>query len=125
MAQNPVRWFEIYVQDMNRAKKFYETVLQVKLEELKSPVDGMEMWQFPSNKDGWGASGALVKMEGVSSGGNSTIIYFGSADCAIEEGRVVKAGGSIQKGKMAIGQYGFISLVFDTERNMIGIHSME
>jgi len=32
MANNPVVWFEIYVQDMARAKKFYEAVLQVKLE---------------------------------------------------------------------------------------------
>ncbi len=45
MAQNPVRWFEIYVQDVNRAKRFYETVFNVKLERLNSP--GAEMWSFP------------------------------------------------------------------------------
>lgn len=28
MTHNPVGWFEIYVQDMERAKKFYETVFQ-------------------------------------------------------------------------------------------------
>ena len=28
MKPNPVVWFEIYVQDMARARKFYETVLQ-------------------------------------------------------------------------------------------------
>ena len=27
-AKNPVSWFEIYVNDMDRAKKFYEEVLQ-------------------------------------------------------------------------------------------------
>ncbi len=26
MTGNPVVWFEIYVQDMSRAQKFYETV---------------------------------------------------------------------------------------------------
>ena len=26
MNSNPVGWFEIYVQDMNRAKAFYESV---------------------------------------------------------------------------------------------------
>jgi predicted enzyme related to lactoylglutathione lyase len=37
MEFNPVSWFEIYVQDMARATKFYETVLEVKLEKLTSP----------------------------------------------------------------------------------------
>lgn len=32
MNHNPVGWFEIYVQDMDRAKRFYELVFQVKLE---------------------------------------------------------------------------------------------
>jgi len=37
---------------------------------------------------------------------------------------VVKAGGSIKDDKMSIGQYGFIALVYDTEGNLIGLHSM-
>ena len=37
MKPNPVCWFEIYVEDMDRAKKFYETVFQTKLEDLHSP----------------------------------------------------------------------------------------
>jgi predicted enzyme related to lactoylglutathione lyase len=36
----------------------------------------------------------------------------------------VAAGGRIQKPRMSIGQYGFISLVVDTEGNMLGLHSM-
>lgn len=126
MAHNPVRWFEIYVQDMARAKKFYESVFEVKLETLSNPNDStMQMMKFPSVMDQMGTTGALVKMEGFPSGGNSTIVYFGCADCATEETRVTKSGGRIQKGKFSIGQYGFISLVYDTEGNMIGLHSME
>lgn len=123
MESNPVRWFEIYVQDMERAKKFYETVLRVKLASLNSP--GMEMWAFPMSTEGTGASGALVRIPGVPSGGNSTLVYFGCEDCATEAGRVIKAGGSIHKDKMSIGQYGFIALVVDTEGNMFGLHSMK
>jgi len=46
-------WFEIYVQDMERAKAFYEAVLAVKLEKMPAPTVemNMEMWSFPSNKD--------------------------------------------------------------------------
>ena len=122
MKTNPVVWFEIYVQDMERAKTFYESVFQVKLERVNKPE--LELWSFPMSMDIAGASGALVKMEGVSSGGNSTLVYFSCADCATEEARVVEYGGSIQRGKTSIGEHGFISLVYDTEGNMFGLHSM-
>lgn len=122
MTENPVRWFEIYVQDMPRAKAFYESVLQIKLDKLESA--DMEMWFFPMQGEQPGASGTLVKMEGVPSGGNSTLVYFGSEDCAVEAARVVSAGGTLHRDKFAIGQYGFIALVIDTEGNMIGLHSM-
>ena len=123
MAGNPVGWFEIYVQDMERARKFYETVLKVTLQKLDSPQ--IEMWSFPGDMTGYGAPGSLVKMPGFPSGGNSTLVYFSSADCAVEAGRVVAAGGRIQKEKMSIGQYGFIALAYDTEGNMFGLHSMQ
>ena len=123
MRKNPAVWFEIYVQDMNRAKKFYESVLPGKLEKLDSP--GMDMWAFAMEMNASGASGALVRMQGVPSGGNSTLIYFGCEDCSVEEGRVPKSGGRIHKKKFSIGQYGFISLVIDTEGNMFGLHSMK
>ena len=71
------------------------------------------------------APAALVKMQGVASGGNSTLVYFMCDDCAVEEGRVKPSGGKVEKAKMSIGQYGFISLVVDTEGNMFGLHSMK
>jgi len=126
MAENPVAWFEMYVDEMGRAKKFYENVLAIALEKLNDPTDsGIEMWAFPSNMEGYGAAGALVKMEGVSAGGNSTLVYFACDDCAVEESRVEKAGGRIQQSKMAIGEYGFISLAIDSEGNMFGLHSQK
>ena len=123
MKNNPVVWFEIYVQDIERARKFYETVFQIKLEKLGGA--DMEMWSFPAEMDRWGAGGALVKMDGVASGGAGTLVYFGCEDCASEESRAEKAGGRIKQKKMSIGEYGFISLVFDTEGNMLGLHSMQ
>ncbi len=123
MKVNPVGWFEIYVQDMARAKAFYESVFQVTLEPLNSP--GMDMLSFPSDMKSWGAGGALVKMEGVAPGGNSVIVYFSSADCAVEEVRVGKAGGSVHRPKFSIGEYGYIVLAVDTEGNMFGLHSLK
>jgi len=84
-ATNPVRWFEIYVQDMKRARAFYEAVFKRKIEKMDNPGNPtMDYWAFPQMiMDQPGTSGALVKMEGVPSGGNSTIIYFGCEDGAV------------------------------------------
>lgn len=123
---NPVGWFEIYVDDITRAKNFYETVLQVKLDPLGAPggEEGLEMWSFPMDMEGTGSSGALCKMNGVNAGGNSVMVYFSCADCSVEASRVADAGGKIMKEKMSIGEYGFIALAFDTENNMFGLHSL-
>jgi predicted enzyme related to lactoylglutathione lyase len=124
MAENAVRWFEIYVQDMARARRFYETVLGVKLERL-GPVDqDLEMWAFQMSPDRPGAGGALVRTAGMPSTPGGTMVYFGCEDCTVEGGRVVAAGGKIQREKMSIGEYGHIVLAVDTEGNLIGLHSM-
>lgn len=128
MKANPVGWFEIYVQDMPRAKAFYEAVFQTKLEQLENPdpieFGEMEMWTFPMSMENYGASGALIKMPGCPSGG-STLVYFACDDCAVELERAVQCGGTVFKGKKAIGVNGYIAMVVDTEGNMIGLHSMQ
>lgn len=122
---NPVGWFEIYVQDMERAKAFYQAVLGVELSRLGDPTDqNMTMWSFPSEMSGYGCSGALVKMDGVEAGGSGTVVYFVCEDCAVEEARVVAAGGEIQQAKMSIGEFGFCTLAIDSEGNRFGLHSM-
>jgi predicted enzyme related to lactoylglutathione lyase len=119
---NAVGWFEIYVQDMARARAFYEAVLGVKLQQL--PGDpAVQMWAWPMDNAGYGASGALVHMPGYASGPGGTLVYFHSADCEVELARVVAAGGQIVKPRFSIGPYGFIGLAQDTEGNLFGIHS--
>jgi len=125
MKGNPVAWFEIYVQDIGRAKRFYEAVFQVALQQLKAPVPGMELWAFPADMKSYGTAGALVRMDGIPSGGTSTLVYFHCEDCAVAEGRVTAAGGQVHRPKTSIGEYGYIALVVDTEGNRIGLHSMQ
>jgi uncharacterized protein len=123
---NSVGWFEIYVNDMNRAKSFYEGVFGKKLEKLDSSAPGLtEMWVFPGKPDDAGATGALVKMDGGPSGSGGTLVYFVCDDCAVEAARVPKHGGTVTKEKFSIGPYGNIALVNDSEGNMIGLHSMK
>ncbi len=122
---NPVRWFEIYVQDMPRAKAFYEHVFGRTFQQLSNGgPDQPEMWAFSGSPDGSGAPGALVKMDGFDSGGNSVIVYFGSDDCGKEHERALEAGGQSIKPKTPIPPFGFIALIRDPDGNRIGIHSM-
>jgi uncharacterized protein len=123
--KNPVVWFEIYVDDLERARKFYETVFDIKLEEIhvSNTEHSMKMLAFSKNIAGDGATGTLTKIEGVKAGGNNVLLYFRSENCSIEEGRIEKAGGKVFKGKVSVGEFGYICLGFDTEGNMFGIIS--
>ncbi len=131
MPGNPVVHFEIYVQDMGRAKAFYEAVLGIKLEKMPAPTAelNMDMWFFPMDRETgmntYGAGGMLVKMDGYPSGGGGTLVYFGCEDCAVQAARAAKLGGSVCKEKTSIGEHGFFALAQDTEGNMIGFHSMK
>ena len=120
---NSVSWFEIYVQDVGRAKAFYESVFGIQLTKLEGTE--FEMWAFPMDQDGSGASGALARIPGYASGANSVLVYFRCADCAVEAEKAVKSGGQIETRKKSVGQYGYIALVIDTEGNVIGLHSMQ
>lgn len=130
MSINAVVHFEIYVEEMARAKAFYESVFGCTLSHLPSPTPGMamDMWAFPMDKDAgmssYGSGGMLVKMDGFTPGAGGTLVYFGCEDCAVQAGRAAAAGGSLVQEKMSIGEHGFCALVRDTEGNVIGLHSM-
>lgn len=129
---NPVSRFEIYVNDMERAKTFYWNVFGRSERVDLSNVDmKMEMFVFP-RADGWEwAAWALVKMEGSGPAEwcgpafCGTLVYFTCEDCAVEESKVEANGGKVFKPKMNIGEFGFIAIVQDTEGNTIGLHSMK
>lgn len=128
MKNNPVVWFEIYVNNLPRAQAFYEAVLALELAPLPAPpgaAASQQMLAFPMEMASGGAGGMLVKMEGVSPGGGGTLVYFGCDDCAVEQARVEKAGGQVHRPKFSIGEYGHCALIVDTEGNMVGLHSMK
>ncbi len=123
---NGIGWFEIYVANLDRAKAFYEKVFAIELQPIGNPETAeLTMLAFPSNMEQYGSGGAIVHYEGCQSGGNSTVVYFSCDDCAIEEGRVVAAGGQVQQGKFSIGEFGFCSHILDSEGNLIGLHSQQ
>lgn len=127
MQYNAVGWFEIYVQDMPRAKRFYEAVIGLPLAPLAAPegdTADLEMWAFPMEDSAPGAPGALVKMPDYLPGAGGTIVYFACEDCAEQVRRTEAHGGQVIKEKFSIAPHGFIAMVQDTEGNLIGLHSM-
>lgn len=120
---NPVGWFDLYVSDMDRAVSFYEEVLGLKLEALGDPTGETQMMSFPAVREGYGASGALVKSKYAKPGSGGTLLYFSVEDCAKQEALVVSAGGRLIRPKFSIGAFGWVSLCQDTEGNPIGFNS--
>lgn len=121
---NAIGWFDLYVDNMDRAVAFYEAVLQKQLELMGDPTGETVMRSFPANMSAYGASGALVKSPHASPGPGGTMIYFSVDDCSVEEQRVAAAGGRILRPKFSIGQFGWVTLCMDTEGNTVGLSSM-
>lgn len=128
MEKNTICWFEIYVDDLERAKKFYSEVLGTQFHDMPSPGgDEFKMSCFSSSEN-QGVSGALVQMKEArinNPANTSTLVYFPCNDCSVEESRIEKAGGKVHCPKMSIGEHGFISIGVDTENNTFGLYSMQ
>ena len=121
--ENALNWFEISVSDINRAKKFYETILGIEM-----PLDnmmGMEMAYFPYEPGSGKASGALVKSDMHKPSMDGAKIYLnGNPDLANALNKVEEAGGKITMPKTSIGpDIGFMAFFTDTEGNTVALHS--
>ena len=121
---NAIGWFDIYVEDMDRAVTFYESVLGQKLVKIVDPTGETQMMSFPANMKAYGASGALVKSKHSRPGVGGTVVYFSVEDCSVNESRIIAANGKIVKSKFSIGEFGWVTLCVDTEGNMFGLNSM-
>lgn len=130
---NVICWFEIYVKDLSRAKKFYNEVLGRTFTDTIPPGDdGHEMkmafFNTTTPNDPESVCGALIEMPGTKEGDGvslNTIVYFPCKDCSVEESRVEQAGGKVMTPKMSIGEHGFCSICIDSEGNSFGLYSMQ
>jgi uncharacterized protein len=124
-AKNPFTWVEIYVEDMSRAQKFYESILQIQMIPMEAPggFGDLVMVSFPWAQGEGNISGALCKTNEMKPGTGGTLVYFACDDCSIEASRVATAGGKVLQDKFQIGEHGFCAIIVDTEGNTIGLHS--
>ena len=123
---NAVTWFEIPVKDMKRAKKFYETVLDIKLvgQEVEGDMEAMELFpRLPNGSMGRSdvVSGSLIKADRLQPAGNGTLIYLNAnpdLDRAIQQ--IEPAGGKIILPKKK-NHAGYVCIFTDTEGNKMGL----
>ena len=80
---NAVGFFELFVEDMERATAFYQEILGITLEAMYDPTGESQMMSFPADMQAYGATGALVKADYARPGPGGTQIYFSVEDCAI------------------------------------------
>ncbi|MEO8109372.1 MAG: VOC family protein [Ginsengibacter sp.] len=120
---NAINWFDIPVIDLERAKKFYETIFDIEME-----TAGEEMAFFPRKPHtimGLSGilSGSLLKKKDFNPGQDGPIIYLNaSPSLQVVLDKVEKAGGKIVMDATKI-PAGFVASCIDTEGNRIGLHA--
>lgn len=123
---NVLTWFEIPVTDIDRAKKFYETILDI---EMVKRADGNdEAVFFPFNPNVVQATsgrvtGVLSKTVTNNPSNNGTVVYI-NASPSIQTvlDKVEKAGGKVIAPRIQI-PAGFIAIIIDSEGNKVGLHA--
>jgi uncharacterized protein len=122
-SANILNWFEVSVSDIARAKKFYETIFSVQLEEMD--MMGMKIASFPYDPMGGKLSGALVQSDMHKPSADGVKIYFnGNPDLDVALSKVEAAGGKIAMAKTQIGDdIGYMAFFIDTEGNAVALHS--
>jgi predicted enzyme related to lactoylglutathione lyase len=125
MKHNIVGWFEIPVSDMDRAVKFYESVLGLKLE--VHDLGNLKMALFPSDSNLPGAPGSLVfhdKFYKPSENGVLIYITSPSGDLDGDMKKVEDAGGKVIIPRRQVSDvFGFMAVFLDSEGNRVALHS--
>ncbi len=122
--KNMIAWFEIPVDDISRAKKFYETIFDVEMVTMDMG-DEFKMEVFPGDQNS--VSGALVYNTEWYSPSNThgPLVYLnGNPDLQTVQDKIEAAGGKIIIPKRQISpEYGYMAVFEDTEGNRIALHS--
>jgi predicted enzyme related to lactoylglutathione lyase len=119
--ENIAVWFEIPVKEMDRARKFYNEILEIdiQVQELMGALMGF----FPM--EGYASSGSLVQGEGFEPCDGGTFVYLnGGEDLTGVLDRVEPAGGKVVIPKTPVDEEsGFFARFTDTEGNTVGLWS--
>ncbi|MEO6870179.1 MAG: VOC family protein [Ginsengibacter sp.] len=123
---NVITWFEIPVSDIERAKTFYETILDIEMITRKDGDDEGVFFPFNPNvvqATSGRVTGVLSKSARNTPSTNGTMVYLNaSPGIQIVLDKVQQAGGKIIAPKIKI-PAGFIAVIIDTEGNKVALHA--
>ena len=125
MLTNAISWFEIPVNNFERAKKFYSTIYDYDLPEQMMGEARMGFLLCDVEKGGIG--GAIVSGQSKQPSADGTLAYLnGGKDLEIVLNRVETAGGKILLPKTQISpEIGYFAYFMDTEGNKLALHSVK
>ena len=119
---NAINWFEIPAKDISRAKTFYESIFEIKMEEMEMP--DMKYALFPFDPMKGKVAGGLAQSPMHTPASTGSIIYLNAnPDLQKVLERIENAGGKITMPKTSIGPNGFMAFFNDTEGNIMALHS--
>jgi predicted enzyme related to lactoylglutathione lyase len=121
--ENSLNWFEIPAADMARARKFYETIFDIEMQEQE--MMGMKMAFFPYEDMNGKVSGGLVQGPMHKPSADGAKVYLnGNPDLSVALGKVEAAGGKVLMPKTKISdEVGYMAFFTDTEGNAGALHS--
>ena len=123
ISENCLKWFEIPVENMDRAKQFYQRIFGIEMNE--QTIMGMQMTFFPSEHGNGKVGGALVKSDLHKSNTEGVLVYLNAnPDVSLVLERIEEEGGVVLMYKtMLTPGAGFVATFLDTEGNRIALHS--
>ncbi|HUF13163.1 MAG TPA: VOC family protein [Longimicrobiales bacterium] len=119
---HPIDWFDIPTLDLERAHRFYAAVFDIEMQPFD--VGDLRFVFFPMEEGAANATGALVHHPTMYTPSHAgALLYFSVDDIDAVVARVEANGGRLFRGKTAIGEFGFVAFLEDTEGNRVGLHS--
>ncbi len=126
--KSAINWFEIPVNDFDRAKKFYETLFDFSMKEQTWGNTRIGYFEWDREEDGRGGS-IVYDPEYYTPSTHGPLIYL-NCEPRIQRviDRVIPAGGKLLQNKTIVAatfDLGYWALILDTEGNRIALHALE
>lgn len=123
---NTLNWFEIPVNDFDRARQFYNHLFDYEMRD--APAGPNRRGFLPFDQQGGGIGGAIVQGPDYIPSQRGCLIYLNAGDdLSVLLARVQDAGGHIVQEKTLVSEelaLGYYAIIRDSEGNRIALHSM-
>ena len=120
---NAIHWFEIPAQDIDRAQRFYETLLAAPLRrEAMGPQTQLAVLPY---QPGQGVGGCLMAAPGMAPAASGSLVYLAVGPTLDDALARLPAAGRITTPKVTLPDgMGVFAHIEDSEGNRVGLHAL-